>query len=142
MAEQSAVEAGFVLDSRLTADTIPVTDLTLCKVLLINDSRYPWLILVPKRAEKSEIHHLAEEEQATLLTEITQISEMLEAEFRPDKINIGALGNIVSQLHVHIIARNDGDAAWPGPVWGHSPATAYTAEDGEKLAQSITQKLT
>lgn len=117
--------AGFVLDARLAADTLSVTDLPLCRVLLMKDARFPWLILVPRRAGMVEILDLTPEAQAQLWTEITLAADGLRAETQPLKLNIGALGNIVRQLHVHIVARFDGDAAWPGPVWGSGPAQPY-----------------
>jgi diadenosine tetraphosphate (Ap4A) HIT family hydrolase len=142
MVQSPDSEAGFSLDPRLATDCLTITDLALSRILLMNDSRFPWLILVPRRRDMREIHHLTSQDLTTLFSEITRISELLEAEFSPTKINIGALGNIVSQLHIHIIARNEGDAAWPGPVWGHGPAIAYAAEEGEKLVQNIAVKLT
>jgi diadenosine tetraphosphate (Ap4A) HIT family hydrolase len=134
-------EAGFKLDFRLAADCHLVTDLALSRVLLMNDRRYQWLILVPRRDDMREIHHLSSLDQASLYEEITRVSELLEAEFNPTKMNIGALGNIVSQLHIHVIARNEGDPAWPGPVWGHSSAVAYASDDIEKLIEKLILKL-
>jgi len=134
-------EAGFKLDPRFAADSLEIADLSLCRVLLMNDSRYPWLILVPKRPEVSEIHHLSKSDQTLLLAEITMVSEVLETEFAPKKINVGALGNIVSQLHVHIVARNEGDPAWPGPVWGHSAAVPYSESEALSKINEISAKL-
>ncbi len=118
-------EAGFSLDSRLARDTVRVTDLTLCSVRLMQDARFPWLILVPRRAGAVETLDLSPADQARLWAEITQSAEALRAAVNPLKLNIGALGNIVRQLHIHIVARNEGDAAWPGPVWGSGAAVAY-----------------
>ncbi len=118
-------EAGFSLDSRLARDTVRVTDLALCSVRLMQDARFPWLILVPRRAGAVEILDLSPTDQARLWAEITQSAEALRAALNPLKLNIGALGNIVRQLHIHIVARNEGDAAWPGPVWGSGAAVAY-----------------
>jgi len=134
-------EAEFSLDSRLAADCFLVTDMALSRVLLMNDSRYPWLILVPRRANIREIHHLTPENQTSLFEEMMRVSELLQTEFLPTKMNVGALGNIVSQLHVHIIARNEGDPAWPGPVWGHSTASAYPDDRSEKLIEDLASKL-
>ena len=99
--------------------------LPLCVVLLMKDARFPWLILVPRRAGAVEILDLSPADQACLWAEITQCAEALRAVTAPLKLNIGALGNIVRQLHVHIVARNEGDAAWPGPVWGSGAAAPY-----------------
>lgn len=115
----------FALHPRLAADTFAVGDLELCRVLLMNDARYPWLILVPRRDGLREIHELGTADRALLMDESCRVAEVMQAQFAPDKLNIGVLGNIVPQLHMHHIARFTGDPAWPGPVWGHSPAVAY-----------------
>ena len=99
----------FELHERLAADTAEVCELSLCRALLMRDARYPWLVLVPEREELSEIHHLAPADRLNLMAEIVEASEMLERQFRPDKINVGALGNMVPQLHVHVIARRRDD---------------------------------
>jgi diadenosine tetraphosphate (Ap4A) HIT family hydrolase len=118
----------FALDSRLAADAFFVGDLKLCRVLLMNDSRFPWLILVPRRANASEIHDLPREERALLVEEAAFAGERLKSLTEAKKINVGALGNIVAQLHVHVVARFEGDAAWPGPVWGAGKAAPYSPE--------------
>ncbi len=118
----------FQLDARLAQDTTPVTSFALSRVLLMNDARYPWLILVPARDGLSEVHDLNASDQALLNDEIIRVSRAMTELFTPEKINVGALGNIVRQLHIHIIARRTDDPAWPGPVWGHSPAVPYTVE--------------
>lgn len=120
-------EAGFSLDSRLAQDTVSLAALPLCQVLLMKDARFPWLILVPRRVGMVEILDLTPDDQARLWGEITVSAEALRTAVNPLKLNIGALGNIVRQLHVHIVARNEGDAAWPGPVWGSGAAVAYDA---------------
>jgi len=117
--------AHFALDGRLAADTRHVASLPLCEVLLMNDTRYAWLVLVPRRAGMVEIADLAATEQHTLWNEVNQAAAALRACAPCDKLNLGALGNIVRQLHVHVVARIEGDAAWPGPVWGSGPAQAY-----------------
>ena len=99
--------------------------LPLSRVLLIDDRTYPWLLLVPRRRGVSEITDLGAIERAHLMTEITQVADALKAETDCHKLNIAALGNVVPQLHVHIIARFRDDAAWPRPVWGQVPATRY-----------------
>lgn len=131
----------FSLHERLAADTFPVTDLPLCRVLLMNNRLWPWLILVPRRADAVEIHRLAAADQATLMTEIAAASRVVERLFAPEKLNIGALGNVVSQLHVHVLGRTRGDAAWPGPVWGSGHAEAYAPGAGEALADRIKTAL-
>ena len=118
----------FQLDARLAQDTTPVTSFALSRVLLMNDARYPWLILVPARDGLSELHDLNASDQALLNDEIIRVSRAMTELFTPKKINVGALGNIVRQLHIHIVARRTDDPAWPGPVWGHSPAVPYTVE--------------
>lgn len=118
----------FELDPVLAGDTADLGSLGLCRVLLMNDVRYPWLILVPQQTGLVEIGDLARDDRIRLMDEIEVASAALIDLYAPEKINTGALGNIVRQLHVHVVARNLGDPAWPGPVWGHSPAVPY-AED-------------
>ena len=113
-----AVDAAFTLDSRLIADTHAVGDLEFSRVLLMNDARFPWLILVPRRAGLRELIELPRDDQHILLDEINRCAHVLHALEKPDKLNIAALGNVVAQLHVHLIARFANDAAWPRPVWG------------------------
>ena len=115
----------FTLHPTLTQDTVEVTRLSLCLVLLMKDSRFPWLILVPEREGVREIHDLAPADRAVLIEEIAQASLILERLFQPYKMNVGALGNVVPQLHVHVVARTQGDPAWPGPVWGSGEAVQY-----------------
>ena len=119
---------GFDLHPRLAADTHAVGDLPLCRVLLLNDARYPWVVLVPRRPGIREIHELAPADRAQLLDESCRVAELLQRLFAPDKLNLGALGNLVPQLHLHHVARYRSDPAWPGPVWGHSPAVPYAPE--------------
>ncbi|MEO8803625.1 MAG: HIT domain-containing protein [Rudaea sp.] len=125
----TATEAGFALDPRLAADTLPIGDLGLSRVLLMNDARFPWLILVPRRADVREVIDLTEADQQRLLQEIAQCSQVLRAMTRPDKLNIAALGNVVAQLHVHVIARFKTDVAWPRPVWGVGSGQVYSAAE-------------
>lgn len=108
----------FLLDERLVADTHPIGDLPLSRLLLMDDVRFPWLILVPRIAGARELIDLDETDRQTLLTEVCEVGRAFEALLHPDKLNIGALGNVVAQLHVHVIARRVTDAAWPKPVWG------------------------
>lgn len=118
----------FVLDPRLAADTLAVGDLPLSRVLLMDDVRFPWLVLVPRQTGLVEIGDLPRAGRITLLDEIDQASVALRSLHAPDKLNVAALGNVVAQLHVHVIARFRADVAWPRPVWGvgepqrHAPA--------------------
>ncbi|PXV61629.1 Diadenosine tetraphosphate (Ap4A) hydrolase [Dyella jiangningensis] len=129
--------AGFALDPRLANDTRHVVSLELCDVLLMNDARFPWLVLVPRRAGMAEICDLSPDEQTMLWREVTLASQALRAQGDFDKLNLGALGNIVRQLHVHVVGRREGDAAWPGPVWGNGTALPY----GEDALASLLQGL-
>ena len=115
----------FELDPRLAADTFLVGETPLSQVLLMNDARYPWLILVPRRADITEPFELSEADQAQLWQESMWLGQAMKAHFAADKLNIAALGNQVAQLHVHHIARFHVDAAWPGPVWGVGSAIPY-----------------
>lgn len=119
---------GFKLHQRLTADSHVLGDLELSRVLLLNDSRYPWVILVPRRPDLREIYQLLQSDRLTLLDESCRVGEFMMQEFAGEKLNIGALGNQVPQLHLHHIVRGAADPAWPGPVWGHSAAVAYAAD--------------
>jgi diadenosine tetraphosphate (Ap4A) HIT family hydrolase len=130
-------EAAFVLDARLRNDTRPVASLDLCDVLLMNDARFPWLVLVPRKAGMAEICDLPHDDQTLLWREVTRASQALGAIEGFDKLNLGALGNIVRQLHVHVVGRREGDAAWPGPVWGSGVAVPY----GEEALASMLHKL-
>ncbi len=115
----------FQLDSRLEADTIPIGDLALSSVLLLNDARFPWFVLVPRIAGVSELTDLSDEQAAQLMQEIRIATRVMMTLSKPDKVNVGALGNIVTQLHVHVIGRFRSDPAWPGPVWGNGIRTPY-----------------
>ena len=120
-------DASFTLDPRLVADTCLVGDLELTRVLLMNDARFPWLILVPRRAGLRELIELPRDEQHSLLDEINRCAYVLHAMEKPDKLNIATLGNVVAQLHVHVIARFANDAAWPRPVWGVGERVPFPA---------------
>lgn len=132
-----AMEAGFALDPRLAHDTVFVTDAALCRVLLMDDAQYPWLILVPRRAGLAEIDDLDANAQAQLLAETRQAMQALRGCVEYDKFNLGALGNIVRQLHIHVVARRRSDAAWPGPVWGHGPARRYSPAARDALVARL-----
>lgn len=130
----------FVLDQRLQNDTILIGRFPLCQVLLMNDKRYPWVILVPAHNDIYEYYHLSQEDRSQLMKESTMVSEKMADHFSASSMNIAALGNVVPQLHQHHICRYTDDPAWPGPVWGHSPAMPYEADELEirvKELQSI-----
>ncbi|QNN47235.1 HIT domain-containing protein [Thermomonas brevis] len=117
------------LDPRLADDTAPVIDLKLCEVRLMDDANHPWLVLVPRVAGAVEILDLDDAQRAQLTREIDAAARALKALFKPHKLNVAALGNLVPQLHVHVIARYTDDIAWPRPVWGAANARAYAPED-------------
>lgn len=127
----------FVLDPRLLQDTLPVGDFPLCRLLLSNDSQYPWFILVPRRADITEVFQLSEDDQLQLWKETTALSGLLKRLFDADKMNVAALGNVVSQLHMHVIVRHRSDIAWPAPVWGKSPAVAYSADQARSVIEQL-----
>lgn len=131
----------FELNAGLAGDTYQVGDLPLCRVLMMNDRRYPWLILVPRCADVTEIHHLDDADRTALMAESCAVAETMERLFQPRKMNVAALGNVVSQLHVHHVAREESDPAWPGPVWGHSEAQAYEAESALDLVSRLRVEL-
>ena len=115
----------FELHERLAADCITLGDWPLCRVLLMNDASYPWLILVPRRPGLRDFHDVAPQDMPQFVDEISSASRALQSSFKPAKINVAALGNMVPQLHLHIIARFTDDPAWPGPIWGAQPAVPY-----------------
>jgi diadenosine tetraphosphate (Ap4A) HIT family hydrolase len=129
------------LHPQLALDTIPVGDLALSRVLLANDANYPWLILVPRRPGLVEIIDLDENEQVQLLGEIASAAKALKAITECEKLNIAALGNHVSQLHVHIIARRHSDAAWPKPVWGAAVPGVYDETALQSLIVALRRRL-
>ena len=132
----------FVLDPRLLQDTLPIGDFPLCTLLLSNDSNYPWFILVPKRPGISEVFQLSEAEQAQLWKETTYLSAVLDRAFKADKMNVAALGNVVNQLHMHVIVRLKSDAAWPAPVWGKHPAKPYSPGEVARIRSQLRSELT
>lgn len=115
-------------------------DLTLSQLRLHYVKAAPWLVLVPRCADISEIHELAAIERAQLIEEIAQASRVLTVLYAPDKINVAALGNVVPQLHVHVVARFTGDAAWPDPIWGRVPADAYEAGAAELICTKLNDE--
>jgi len=131
----------FNLHPRLAEDTFCVGDLPLCRLLLMNDASYPWCILVPRRADITEIYQLSSTEQQQLMTESSLLASALAELFQADKLNIAALGNMVPQLHLHHIVRYRTDPAWPAPVWGHHPARPYATSDATELCNRLRQAL-
>ena len=138
----SPTTADWELDPLLARDTAPIGDMPLCRALLIKDASYPWLLLVPRRHQAVEITDLDTIEQAQLMSEIAHASRTLKTLTDCDKINVAALGNVVAQLHVHIIARSRGDAAWPRPVWNAAPPRDYESRDLVKLLTQLRERLT
>ena len=130
-------EAAFSLDPRLAQDSIPLGDLPLSRVLLMNDANYPWLILVPRRPNLVELIDLDASGQATLMIEIAQAARALKEITACDKLNVAALGNTVRQLHVHVIARRNDDPAGARPVWGTVAARPYQAGERDRLAGAL-----
>ena len=127
----------FALHSQLAKDTLFITDLALCRVLLMNDARYPWCILVPRLPDVREIFDLPASEQAAMWREVNLCTERLATLTRADKMNVATLGNLVPQLHIHVIARSIADATWPQPVWGKGEAQPYTAPAGTKRVEAL-----
>ena len=133
--------SSFTLDPVLRDDTHAIGDLALCRVLLMDDARFPWLILVPRRDNKAELIDLGEADRILLMTEISVASNALKAIFNPDKLNVAALGNQVRQLHMHVIARFVSDEAWPSPVWGHGRAQPYPPHMAGSLVGRLADAL-
>ncbi len=127
----------FELDERLAADTFPIADLPLSRVLLMNDARYPWVILVPRHASISEVFELPADDQQQLWREATQLGEAMKTALKGDKINIASLGNVVSQLHVHVVLRRHSDATWPAPVWGNGSPEPYDLDGQAQLRDQL-----
>jgi diadenosine tetraphosphate (Ap4A) HIT family hydrolase len=129
-------EIGWTLHPQLRADTVLVCDLALSRVLAMNDANFPWLILAPRRAGVSEIFELGSE-RAILIDEMSLVSRVLKEETQCDKLNVAAIGNVVPQLHIHIVARRKDDALWPKPVWGVAPPLAYEPVVLERFTTAI-----
>ena len=127
----------FKLDPRLEKDSFFIVELALSDVRLMNDSRWPWLVVVPRIAGAEEIHHLSVDDEQVLVAEMNEVAVALEAITGCDKVNIAAIGNIVRQLHVHIIARNEGDTNWPKTVWGYGEPIPYSDEAAHKLIRKL-----
>jgi len=133
--------AAFTLHDRLAADTTTVTDMSLCRCLLMEDARYPWLILVPRIDGLREFHEVPHDRRGELLDEIGDASRALQQLTHPDKLNVAALGNQVPQLHIHVVARRTSDDAWPGPVWGLGAAEPYTDTVRQQFLAGLRKKL-
>ncbi len=134
-------DSAWSLHPQLEKDTIDIGDLPLSRVLVIRDANYPWLLLVPRRSEAVEIIDLDEVEQAQLMTEMSRAARALKDVTKCDKLNIAALGNMVPQLHVHVIARRKQDAAWPRPVWGVVPPLPHDAEEVQNFISALRRKI-
>ncbi|MCW8914680.1 MAG: HIT family protein [Magnetovibrio sp.] len=131
----------FILDPTLAKDTVEITKLDICLVLLIRDRTYPWLILVPAVHGLRDLDDLNPEQLQTVMAEVDHISKVMKAQFQPYKMNVAALGNVVEQLHIHVIARFQGDPAWPAPVWGAHPPQDYSDADRDHLVDQIRTAL-
>ena len=133
--------SNWLLHPQLARDTIVLGDLPLCRVLIVNDANWPWLLLVPRRHGVSEITDLDEVEQAQLMTEIARVARALKTVTECNKLNIAALGNVVPQLHVHVIARRSGDAGWPKPIWGAAAPLPHDKAELERFTKAIRRKI-
>ena len=133
------MDASFTLDPRLIADTVPVGDLALSSILLLDDTRFPWFILVPRRIGLSEVTDLDEDDALVLMRELRIATSVMLTLAKPDKVNVGALGNVVPQLHLHVIGRFLSDPAWPGPAWGSGARKAYPAHAAAALVDRAAE---
>jgi diadenosine tetraphosphate (Ap4A) HIT family hydrolase len=131
----------FSLHPQLAADSVPVVELGLCEVRLMDDANHPWLVLVPRVPGAVELIDLDPAQRAQLTTEIDAASRVLKALFKPHKLNVAALGNLVPQLHVHVIARHTDDIAWPRPVWGAANARPYAPEELVERVEALQAAL-
>lgn len=134
-------ETAWSLHGELGKDSIDIGDLPLCRVLVIKDAHYPWLLLVPRRQAVVEIIDLTETDQAQLMAEISRAARALKDITECDKLNIAALGNVVPQLHIHVIARRRSDLAWPRPVWGAAPPLAHDPEEVQLFISALRRKI-
>jgi diadenosine tetraphosphate (Ap4A) HIT family hydrolase len=131
----------FAIDPQIAADSMPVTELKLSHVRLMHDANYPWLLLLPRRAEIFELVDLDPADRILLMEEIATASTVLRETVPCDKLNVAAFGNAVRQMHIHVIARTFNDAGWPKPVWGAAPKTAYAPGAAEALAAKLAARL-
>ena len=133
--------AAWLLDPQLERDTVPLGDLMLARIQIMNDATYPWLILVPRVPGAVELIDLDDEQQAQLMDEIAMLSRVLKDVTACDKLNVAAIGNVVAQLHVHLVARRRDDPAWPRPVWGQAPARPYGRAELDRFIDSIRREV-
>jgi diadenosine tetraphosphate (Ap4A) HIT family hydrolase len=131
----------FVLHPQIAADTFPVAELALSSARLMRDANYPWLLLVPRITDAIDVVDMRAEDRATLMEEIVTASTALRETVACDKLNVATLGNVVAQMHVHVIARRRNDVSWPKPIWGAVPAKAYSPGEGEALAAKLAARL-
>ena len=131
----------FKLHPQLQNDCIEIVDLPLCKLLLCNDSAYPWFILVPRVEDLQDIYQLDWQQQQQFLNESSMLSELLMAEYQGDKMNVAALGNVVSQLHIHHVVRFKNDASWPKPIWGQQALTPYSDDEIRQIKNNLAAKI-
>lgn len=131
----------FILHAQLANDCFELADLPLCKLLLCNDSAYPWFILVPKVNDITDIYQLDWQQQQQLLNESSLLSELVMQAFSGDKMNVAALGNVVEQLHVHHVVRYKNDVCWPKPIWGQQPLTPYSEVELMAIKDKVLPKL-
>ena len=131
----------FTLHKQLRADSLRVGQLELCELRLMNDSRFHWYLLVPRIPDLTELHHLPTAHRPTLFSEIERVSEHLLTTTDTSKVNVAMLGNMVEQLHVHVIGRHQQDPAWPNPVWASGPAETYTKADAESAIKALREAL-
>ena len=131
----------FTLDERLAADTASILEFGLSSVRLMRDAQYPWVILIPRQDGLVELTDLNRDDRIRLMDEIARVVEALKTQTGCEKVNVAAIGNIVRQLHIHVVARTADDAAWPGPVWGRHPARPYRPEDESALVAALRARL-
>nr|WP_043740296.1 HIT domain-containing protein [Thioalkalivibrio nitratireducens] len=134
--------AGFALDARLQRDSIAVGELALCRLLLMRNADYPWFVLVPRRADVTELHHLPIAQAVQLLEESRALSAAMAAAFVPRCLNVAKLGNVVEQLHLHHVARVPEDPAWPGPIWGRAAARLHDPRSADAVITRLLGHLT
>lgn len=127
----------FILNKQLEADTYLVSELENCSLRLLDDARWPWLVLVPRVEDIEEWHDLSKGQRIMIDDEVARVSSHLKIITKCEKINIAAIGNMVRQLHIHVIARNEGDASWPGPVWGYGTRQPYEVDSANKFIESF-----
>lgn len=131
----------FTLNPNLEQDTIPVASLDTCELRLMNDSRWLWLILVPRIEDAVEWHELFADQRQDIDLEIANVAGILKGMTSCEKINIASLGNMVRQLHIHVVARNQGDANWPGPIWGFGEKATYTEQGSTQIIETLQAHL-